>query len=140
MRSRRLAEVSAPPLNRNVMPHANGIALFAIMVAVSGCVEQETAIAMCESDLQPTVRVAPELPPILHNEYEGHAKLEYVVAANGDVRDARIVSAEWQPVGNTRGEPRGYDEAILEAVGDWKYPPVGRPCVATTRITFLVED
>jgi hypothetical protein len=122
------------------MPHASGIALFAAVLAVSGCSEQESAIAMCESDLQPLVRVAPTLPPVLHNEYEGHANLEYEVAANGDVHDARIVSAEWRSIGNTRGEPRGYDEAILKAVADWKYAPVERPCLATTRVTFVVED
>jgi TonB family protein len=125
---------------RGVMPTANGAALLASVLALTGCVEGADAVASCRSDSQPIVRVAPEFPPKLHNEFEGQAQIEYVVTLNGEVRDARIVSAEWRPVGIARGEPQGYDQAILSAVNQWKYAPVERPCMVTTRITFKFED
>jgi TonB family protein len=127
-------------VNCGVMPPANGIALLVSVLAVAGCVEGADAIASCRSDSQPIVRVAPEFPPKLHNEFEGHAQVEYTVTSNGAVRDARIVSAEWRPVGNARAESQCYDDAILLAVSRWKYAPVERPCIGTTRITFEFED
>jgi hypothetical protein len=115
-----------------------GVAI-AIVVAISGCVKKEN-ITLCERDLQPTVRVTPKLPPKLHNEFRGNAEVEYIVTPHGEVRDARIVSVEWRPIGNSGGQPQGYEEAILKAVGEWKYAPVGRSCMATKRITFMFED
>lgn len=116
------------------------IAPIAFAISLGDGYAQESPAGKCESGLQPTVRVAPKLPAILHNDFEGHANVEFLVTRAGDVQDVRIVSAEWRPIGSSRGQPRGYDEAILKAVDAWKYDPVEHPCRHTTRITITFSD
>jgi hypothetical protein len=83
--------------------------------------------------------VVPELPPRLHNSFEGYAVVEFEVGEDGAVHRPRIASVEWNPVGRARGEPEGYEEAILSAVSQWRYASQDQQCRATTRVEFRFE-
>lgn len=97
------------------------------------------AISKCDADFQPISRAAPRLPSKLHNEFEGHAVVQFVVSADGHVYEPSIASSDWSSVGSARGEPEGYEEAILAAITKWRYPPRTEACRATSRIEFTFE-
>ena len=109
-------------------------------VCMVACNSEIEALANCAPTIAPVASVAPSFPPRLHNSFEGRAEIEIEVAAQGDVHSARILSAQWSPVGNARGEPVGYEEAILSAVSQWRYAPMAQRCVTTTRIEFRFEQ
>jgi hypothetical protein len=111
-----------------------------VLLCLAGCASDEASIAACNPDAVPITRVAPALPPRLHNSFEGYAVVEFELSPEGQVQRAQIRTAEWTPVGRARGEPDGYEEALLSAVSQWRYGPVEQQCRATTRIEFQLED
>jgi len=75
-----------------------------------------------ESALQRTVNRPASYPALARSRgIEGWVEVEFTVAADGTTRDPVITAAE----------PAGvFDEAVLEAVGEWRYDPrivAGRP-------------
>ena len=94
----------------------------------------------CDDDLQAIRREAPELPPGLHNEFEGYAVIRFLVRGDGKVHGPSIESSEWSPVGLTRGAPEGYDEAVLAAISKWQYPRRKDPCRARTTIRIVFQE
>ena len=103
------------------------LAILFHVVALGACAAAEPPPA-CSSGLTPTSSVPPKLPPRLHNEFEGNAQVSFVISRAGEVQSPAIVSAEWRPIGRSRGQPVGYNEAILLAVAQWRYPPRGNSC------------
>jgi hypothetical protein len=93
----------------------------------------------CPEDIRPAQFPAPALPPILHNEFEGRVVLAFDILPSGEVHAPTIESASWQPVGNSRGEPEGYDAAILAAIAQWRYPPQPATCRMTLPLEFVYE-
>lgn len=112
--------------------------LLPMVVVISGCAARDPAIATCDNELEAVHRVPPELPPKLHNDFEGYAVIQFVVDEDGTVDRPNIEAAQWHPIGLSGGEPEGYEEAILAAISKWRYPPRAQPCRAmmTMRIEF----
>ncbi|MEG3156305.1 energy transducer TonB [Lysobacter zhanggongensis] len=105
-------------------------------VAVSG----QGVVPACKDHLSPIHKVAPKLPPRLHNEFEGKAVVSYLVDINGSVQSPTIVSAEWHPAGRSSGQPVGYIEAILEAVAQWQFAPQAQTCRNQTPVEIIFGD
>ena len=99
----------------------------ALSIAPSVCAAS-APIPTCSDGLVPLSTVPPQLPPRLHNEFTGKAQVSFAVGSDGDVQAPAIVSSEWRPVGRSSGQPIGYDEAILAAVAQWRYPRRQRAC------------
>ena len=105
---------------------------------VNLCLAMER-LPTCPPAIAPTVTVAPLLPPRLHNEFSGVAQVKFVVTASGQVQSPTIVSAQWRPVGRSRGQPVGYNEAILAAVAQWRYPRMDHSCRHQIPTEFQVD-
>jgi protein TonB len=71
--------------------------------------------APSDTDVIPLVRVPPQYPiRATERGIEGWVVVEFTIAANGTVKDARVVDS--QPA-------RIFDRAALRAVKKWKYKP-----------------
>lgn len=77
---------------------------------------------VCETAEKPLSAPPPKFPALLHNEFEGTAKVSFVVKQDGRVADVVIRSMSLSPVGHARREPVGYREAIVASVRQWRYP------------------
>ncbi|HZV38338.1 MAG TPA: energy transducer TonB [Pseudoxanthomonas sp.] len=97
-------------------------------------------IAKCEKHLDPTRTAVPKLPPRLHNEFEGNAVVAYVIGTDGRVRSPAIVSSKWRPIGRSSGQPKGYTEAVLAAIVQWRFEPRKYACRNRTPMEFKFED
>ena len=86
--------------------------------------------------LTPISTVPPKLPHKLHNEFFGKAVVSFVIEPPGNVRSAFIKSTEWRPSGHRNDEPIGYNEAILTAVSQWRYPQRPKACSNQVSIDF----
>lgn len=68
-----------------------------------------------DGDATPLVRVLPTYPPHLQGrEIEGWVRVRFNVAADGTVKDARVVASQPE---------REFDTAALAAVARWRYRP-----------------
>ena len=68
------------------------------------------------------------------------ATVDYIVGVDGRVQAPRIVSASWKPIGRSRVQPVGYAEAILAAVGQWRFAAQARPCRNRTPMQFTFDE
>lgn len=75
------------------------------------------------ASLQPVKQVPPLYPPLaLFRSVQGVVKICFTVNRNGDVEDAHVVHAAFQPQG---GDNTGYylKRAALNAMKQWKFLP-----------------
>lgn len=103
---------------------ASGV-LLAVMLVVLGIASSACAaepMSRCPSGLTPSSTVPVELPPRLHNEFEGVALVSFVIGVSGDVLSPSIARSDWRAVGHRNRHPVGYDEAIRASVSRWRYP------------------
>lgn len=91
-----------------------------------------------DGDASPFVRVLPTYPPHLQARgIEGWVRVRFNVAADGTVKDARVVDAR---------PAKDFDNAALAAVSRWRYRPRIEGGVAVERIgletilRFELED
>lgn len=110
------------------------------LIVLTACASDESAIAACSSDIELLVSVAPEIPPRLHNSFEGYAIVEFELTEDGSVHQPRIISSQWNPVGRAGGEPDGYEAAILSAAQQWRYSPQEHQCRGTRRVEFRFQN
>ena len=99
-----------------------------------------SSLPTCPEELEPEVRVAPQLPPRLHNRFIGYAEVAVVIGPSGDVQSPTITAEEWQPLGRSGGKPFGYHEAILTAVAQWRYEQRQHACRHMFPIRFVADD
>ena len=92
----------------------------------------------CSSELSPLVVVVPRFPATSHNEYAGAAEMAFVVGQDGGVSQPVIVSLTLRPVGHAGRAPRGYREALLVAVVQWRFAPQPRAC--RKQVTIEIEQ
>jgi hypothetical protein len=97
-------------------------------------------MSKCDPSPQPISRAIPELPPKLHDTFEGHSVVQFVIGSDGQVHEPRIESSEWIAVGRAGPEPEGYESAILAAISKWRYPPREESCRATAQITIDFDE
>ena len=130
----------ASRLNSGVRPAmrttCNLVALF-LGITLGACAAAEPP-PTCSSGLTPTSTVPPKLPPRLHNEFSGKTQVSFVISPAGHVQSPVIVSTEWHPVGRSAGQPIGYNEAILSAVAQWRYPYRPHACRHQVPVEFQV--
>jgi hypothetical protein len=88
----------------------------------------------------PQHAVAPKLPAMLHNEFEGHYDVRFVVGVDGRTRDIHVHANNLRPIGRLQGQPAGYDEAVLAAVRQWRYAKQPRPCHVSTSVQINYRD
>lgn len=88
----------------------------------------------------PQHAVAPKLPAILHNEFEGRYDVRFVVDVDGRTRDIHVHANNLRPIGRTRGQPVGYDEAVLAAVRKWRFATQSRSCHVSTSVQVNYQD
>ena len=133
--------MAAGRVNSSVRPamiKIRDLAVLFLGITLSACAAAESPPA-CSYGLNPTSTAPPKLPPRLHNEFSGTAQVSFVINPAGQVRSPIIVSAEWHPVGRSTGQPVGYNEAILSAVSQWRYPHRQHACSHQVPIEFQIE-
>jgi hypothetical protein len=64
----------------------------------------------------------------------------FVISSAGHVQSPTIVSATWRPIGRSTGKPFGYNEAILSAVAQWRYPHRQQACRQQVPVKFEFRD
>jgi len=69
------------------------------------------------------------MPRHLHNEFSGEITTYFTVLADGSVYNPIVFSAKWQGVGNAHGQPKGYEDAVIEALSQWRYPKQQQACL-----------
>ena len=89
-------------------------------------IRDRTATVGIDRDPLAVVRVDPDYPPrALRDEIEGWVEVQFSVTATGAVKDVVIVDSH----------PRNiFDEAVIEAVGRWRYNPKVDAGVAVERV------
>ena len=117
--------------------HALPIALLALATVHKQA--SATKLNFCTPKPQPIKVIAPTLPPKLHNEFVGTITVAFRLE-NGVVQEPWILRRELRPVGNARGEPFGYDEAVLSAVSKWRYSRSISSCHTNTEIRIEWTD
>ena len=105
-----------------------------LAVALANTYAANGAIDACSSNLAPMERIAPRLPLKLHNEFNGSATVTFILDRAGHVQAPVIVASEWYPIGRSRGQPLGYEDAILFAIKQWQYPAQSRSCRANVPV------
>lgn len=72
-----------------------------VPISLAGCASDEPSIAACSTDIEPVAHMAPELPPRLHNLFEGYAVVEFEVGEDGSNGRGRrkVVSTQCIEVG-----------------------------------------
>ncbi|MBB4656722.1 hypothetical protein GGR73_003295 [Xanthomonas sp. F14] len=131
----------AARLNSGVRPAMREIynlMVFSLGIALCACASAAPP-PRCSFGLAPTATVAPRLPPRLHNEFSGKAQVAFVIGPTGHVQSPVIVSAERHPIGRSRGQPVGYNDAILSAVAQWRYPSREQACRHQVPVEFHFE-
>lgn len=123
---------------RPAMQRTCSLVVLLLGAKVGACVAAELP-PVCSSGLAPTFTVPPKLPPRLHNEFVGRAQVAFVIDTAGHVRSPALLSAEWHPVGRSSGQPIGYNEAILSAAAQWRYPKRQRACRHQVPIEFQLN-
>ena len=79
-----------------------------------------------DRDPLPVVRIDPDYPPrALRDEIEGWVEVQFSVTASGAVKDVVIVDSRPKNI---------FDEAVLKAVGRWRYNPKVDEGIAVERI------
>jgi len=104
------------------------IAAAFLVTSCANAFSHEQPAPACTSKLSPVEMAELTLPNKLHNEFEGGATVSFVVDREGRVQTPTLISSDWRPIGNTRPSQSGYDDAILSAVRQWRYPPQAQPC------------
>ena len=87
-----------------------------VLLMLTGCVNTVTEKVLEPSGkLMPERQVLPEYPSAAFSQkVSGYVTLSFNIAKNGQVRELKVVSSE----------PAGvFDQAALEAVNQWRYPP-----------------
>lgn len=112
------------------------VLLFGISLSACSAAEMPPA---CSAGLSPTLTVAPTLPPRLHNEFSGIAQVAFVISPSGQVQSPVVVSTDWHPVGRSNGQPIGYNEAVVAAVAQWRYPHRQHACRHQVPVEFQVD-
>lgn len=74
-----------------------------------------TGMSMFEGDIIPLQRIAPQYPRKAATDgIEGYVKLQFIVNADGTVREAKVIEAK----------PRGiFDAAAISSALKWKFKP-----------------
>lgn len=93
----------------------------------------------CPLGTRPLQAIAPVLPRRSGNAFSGRVVLAFDILPSGEVDAPTIVSSSWQPVGRSRGEPEGYEAAILAAIAQWRYPPQAAACRKAQPLEFAHE-
>ena len=113
--------------------------VFILALAVVHADAAATRLTSCIPKPQPIKVFAPTFPPRLHNEFVGTITVAFRLE-NGVVQEPWILRRELRPVGNARGEPFGYDEAVLSAVSKWRYSRSISSCHTNTEIRIEWTD
>ena len=67
------------------------------------------------TNVKPTLRVPPVYPPrALRSGIEGVVTVEFTIATDGSVKDAKIIKGK---------PPKIFDKAVLNAIAKWKFNP-----------------
>lgn len=111
--------------------------LIPLLLAFVGIAAASTPLPLCDPALRPTTLVAPQLPRLLHNEFEGTILVEVTILASGEVGAAQAVSTPMRPIGRSSGEPTGYAEAAIAAAEMWRFLEQSHPC--QHEIPFTIE-
>jgi outer membrane biosynthesis protein TonB len=112
----------------------------------------------CQSALNPVHRSMPDYPSpeqaerylrgtsYMHVFVEGRVAVEFTVARDGSVSDARIVESTYQPIGRRASSYKaGYFDGFLEinvlpAVKAWRFSPLAQPCRSRVTFTWQFEE
>jgi len=99
-----------------------GVASLRSELATTKQLDQAASETLPENSLNRVVHRAASYPVRAQERgIEGWVEVEFTVAADGTTRDPVVTAAEPQGV---------FDDAVLEAIGDWRYEPrvvAGRP-------------
>jgi hypothetical protein len=121
------------------MKHLWILSILFIIAGASSCSAPKT-LAVCPTDLTPISIQPPKLPAELHNEFIGTIHISLIVDRFGHVQSPIVTSAEWHPVGRSRGQPSGYNDAIISAVTHWRYPAQKHSCKHKVAIELQQDD
>jgi hypothetical protein len=88
----------------------------------------------CPADLQPTVQPPPEFPA--YGNWELSVTVRFFVDTEGRVFVASVWEAKWSLEGEIGKLPIRFENAIVDAVSNWRFPARSRPCAGSVSRTF----
>lgn len=126
--------VSTPVAGLDIKVNTNAVPSLRRILGVS---RPKPAAPKFATNLVPTIRIPPIYPAqALNQGIEGIVTVEFTIATDGSVKNPKIVKARPEKV---------FDDAVLQAIGKWKYPPEivnGKAVEVRARIDipFVLQD
>ncbi len=116
------------------------MALPSALAAAALCAWSSHAVALdvapaCDKGLAPVYSKQPVLPRYLHNEHSGEITTHFTVLADGSVHNPIVFSARWRSVGKSQRPPKDYEDAVIKALSQWRYPRQREACLHEATIS-----
>ena len=126
--------VSTPVAGLDIKVNSNAVPSLRRILSVS---RPKPATPKFATNLVPTLRIPPIYPQqALNQGIEGIVTVEFTIGTDGSVKNPRIIKARPEKV---------FDDAVLQAIQKWKYPPEivnGKAVEVRARIDipFVLQD
>ena len=126
--------VSTPVAGLDIKVNSNAVPSLRRILSVS---RPKPAAPKFATNLVPTLRIPPIYPQqALNQGIEGIVTVEFTIGTDGSVKEPKIIKARPEKV---------FDDAVLQAIQKWKYPPEivnGKAVEVRARIDipFVLQD
>ncbi len=125
--------------------HANAggamksVLVWAALATVGGQQTHDLPKTDCASGLRPLETIRPALPGRTGSQFIGSIYVAIVIERNGDVSVAEISRVDIKQLERRRFPDSGYAEAVLDAVGQWKFPEVSMRCKKEVKVELALS-
>lgn len=115
---------------------------FIFSAVIASCIASQLQAmpkSTCASSLSPIEMVAPKLPSQPGSQYEGLITAVVTVEKSGFISHSEIESVNVTQLDRRNFVDSGYSEAILDAIGKWKFPVVPNRCKKEIKINLSLS-
>jgi hypothetical protein len=120
-------------MNPHVIRVAGKHTLLCAVLVLSASSCKAPSIDACPREYVPLNNIAmPQSPDEASDAYSALVKIGFVVDEEGRVRSPEILSELWRREGELESVPDSYNEALITAVEQLRYPAQRKPCKAST--------
>ncbi|MRH01573.1 hypothetical protein GIY21_14855 [Xanthomonas sontii] len=115
------------------------VLVWAALATVGGPQTHDLPKTDCASGLRPLETIRPALPGRTGSQFIGSIYVAIVIERNGDVSVAEISRVDIKQLERRRFPDSGYAEAVLDAVGQWKFPEVSMRCKKEVKVELALS-